>query len=202
MGGTRPLTPAEFDEAINSFGGRYAGRDRLMLAFGVATGYRIAEILSLQQRQLWRDGRIPDWVKVRRGYMKGQRASRRMPLTRNLHPPIIEWMDQLEAMGLRGERWPVFVSRVTDGRGNPKAISYRRALQIIQECFEECFMDGSLATHSMRKTFAKRFMDAGGDLKRLKDILCHADLRVTEHYVDFDIEESYDLVRQINGGSQ
>jgi integrase len=48
MPGCRPLTDDEVDLVLQSFGGRYALRDRALFCLGIYTGFRITELLSLR----------------------------------------------------------------------------------------------------------------------------------------------------------
>ena len=46
MSGCRPLQGAEVVEVAQSFGGRYALRDRALFLVGLYTGFRITELLT------------------------------------------------------------------------------------------------------------------------------------------------------------
>jgi integrase len=48
MKGCRPLTEAEVALVRQSFGGRYARRDRALFLLGVKSGFRISELLALR----------------------------------------------------------------------------------------------------------------------------------------------------------
>jgi integrase len=70
MRGCRPLTDSEIALVSRSFGGTYAARDRALFIVGIKTGFRIAELLSLQVGDVWQYGRVVDQVTVERAHMK------------------------------------------------------------------------------------------------------------------------------------
>jgi site-specific recombinase XerD len=43
-----------------------------------------------------------------------------------------------------------------------------------------------LRLHDLRHTFASHFVEAGGDLRTLQDLLGHTEYRTTEIYAHFD----------------
>lgn len=49
----RPLTNEEIQTCLNSFKGGYSKRDLAIFTLGLATGFRIKEILSLRIRDIY-----------------------------------------------------------------------------------------------------------------------------------------------------
>lgn len=80
MKGCRPLTDREIDEVLQSFGGRYARRDRALFLLGVKTGFRISELLSLTIGRVLQHGRVVERVSVSRRHMKKKIEGRTVPL--------------------------------------------------------------------------------------------------------------------------
>jgi integrase len=68
--GCRPLTEREVSLMRQSFGGRYAVRDRALFILGVNSGFRISELLSLRVHDVLQYGRVGDRVTVHRRHMK------------------------------------------------------------------------------------------------------------------------------------
>jgi integrase len=52
MSGCQPLHSSAVVEVAQSFGGRYAARDRALFLVRLYTGFRITELLSLHWRRL------------------------------------------------------------------------------------------------------------------------------------------------------
>lgn len=82
MKGCRPFTDIELDVIEGSYRGCRAFaemRDAALLSFGVRSGYRISEILSLNIGDfINEDGKFFDRILVARQNMKGARASREL----------------------------------------------------------------------------------------------------------------------------
>ena len=76
MSGCRPLQAAEVVEVAQSFGGRYALRDRALFLVGLYTGFRITELLSLRWRDCLRHGQVAAAVTVARRAMKNEQRGR------------------------------------------------------------------------------------------------------------------------------
>jgi integrase len=80
MPGCRPLTDDEVDLVLQSFGGRYALRDRALFLLGIYTGFRITELLSLRLADVAPHQQVVPRITVPRRHMKGKYASRSVPV--------------------------------------------------------------------------------------------------------------------------
>src|SRR5262245_48838508 len=94
MAGCRAFTDAEVQVISQSFGGRYALRDKALFLVGVYTGFRISELLSLQVRDVWQYGRVSDLISVARRYMKRRREGRTVRLHPVAQAAIAAWLAQ------------------------------------------------------------------------------------------------------------
>jgi len=185
MKGCRPLTNEEMELVAKTFGGRYAARDKALFVLGVSTGFRISELLSIRVRDVWQHGRFVDEVTVDRKYMKGENSSRTVELDPVAKAALSDWLPQLWELGYTEPDSFVFQSQRS--KKENKAISYRAALFIIQQAFEMNELTGNLATHTMRKTFARSFVDNyGPNIFALSDALGHADISTTQRYYQVD----------------
>lgn len=190
MKGCRPLTKAEIDEIVISFGGRYAARNQALFLLGIKSGFRISELLSLRVGDVLHHGKVVDRVSVRRQNMKKKMEGRTILLHPGVKDALATWLRELADDGYMAEDSFVFQSR----RGSNKAISRVQAYRILTGIFDDCEMTGKLGTHSMRKTFAARIYDQlDGDLVKTQRALGHRNVNSTVSYLSFreeDIDEA------------
>ena len=77
------------------------------------------------------------------------------------------------------ETWrPLFPSRKFGS-----ALSRSQAHRILERAFQQAGLNGKLATHSLRKTFAQRIYDASGDIFLVKEMLGHKSVETTKQYL-------------------
>ena len=58
-----------------------------------------------------------------------------------------------------------------------------QAHRILEKAFQQSELNGKLATHSMRKTYAQRMYDATGDIFMVKEALGHKSVETTRQYL-------------------
>jgi len=177
MKGSRPLTDREVSLVAQSFGGRFAARDKALFVLGVRTGFRISELLSLKVKDLVQHGKVFERVAVQRRHMKKKVEGRSVVLHPEAKAAVAEWV--LEA-GLGPDDY-LFRSRKGSG-----PISRVTAWKVLDEAFRTNGMTGRLGTHTMRKTFADRVYTAiDGDLVGTQRALGHRNINSTVQYLSF-----------------
>lgn len=197
MAGCRPLTPDEIKalDAPGVFAGRYARRDRALFTLGLYTGLRIRELLSLRVKDLVHPGgRFVARILIERRNVKRKRQGRQVPFHRAARLAVQDWLREMYAAGHVGRNVHVFRSQ----KGRDAAMSVPHAWRVFSGVFNRAGMDGRLATHTMRKTFARSFYDLAMDRllvgERIDPIratmyaLGHASVATTEKYLDFDAQ--------------
>ena len=151
MKGTRPLDNTEICSVSACFTGMYEVRNRGLFMLGVSTSGRISELLSL---------RICDVFQNRK---KGKQTSRAVPVNvdgRNAINALVNW--HRDRYGEIDNSRPLFPSR--NGKGMQQ-MSRRTAHNVLKDAFVSAGLNGHLATHSLRKSFAQRVYEQSGDIR-------------------------------------
>jgi integrase len=197
MKGCRPLTDVEVRLVLQSFGGRYAQRDRALFLLGVRSGFRISELLALQVGDVWQAQHVVERVTVRRRHMKNKTEGRTILLHPEARAALAAWLGELQAAGPCPGATYVFQSR----KGTNRPISRRHALRVLREVYDANELTGPLGTHAMRKTFANQVYrhlctrraagEAIDPFRTTSKALGHRSLTSTDGYLSFleaDIE--------------
>lgn len=189
MSGTRPLTKEEIALTRTLF---KSLRDESLYVLGIKAGFRVTELLSLRLSDIFQHGSIVARVKVERKSMKGKVRSRDVALHSDAKSILLQYIktELISVFGkeiLKDKFFPLFPSRQKDKYGKIVAIKRCQAWNILKAAYNEAEMTGHLATHSMRKTFAKNtYKNLDKDLRQLQLALGHADIRTTIEYLPPD----------------
>ena len=162
MKGTRPLDNDEIQRVSACFTGTFAVRNRGLFMLGVSTGGRISELLSLTIGDVYQNGKAVSDLLFDKSIVKGGEVSRAVPVNRDGREAIdrlIAWHRETY-QNTKADR-PLFPSR--NGQGE-KQMSRRTAHDVLKNAFEAAGLNGHLATHSLRKSFAQRLYDRTGDI--------------------------------------
>ena len=179
MKGTRPLNNREIRQVIDCFEGIYEVRNRCLFVLGVSTGGRISELLGLVVGDVWQNSRAVRDLLFDKSIVKGKDASRAVPVNvdgRAAIEELIGW--HKEKFGKVVGRRALFVSR--QGAG---AMNRRTAHIILKAAFEQAGLNGKLATHSLRKSFAQRLYEQTGDIFCVQEMLGHKNIATTQKYL-------------------
>ena len=182
MKGTRPLDNNEIRLVSAYFTGNpYEVRNRSLFLLGVSTGGRISELLSLRIGDVWQNGRSVTDLLYDRSIVKGGEVSRAVPVnTDGLRSidDLIRW--RREQYGTAEKNRPLFPSRNGHGR---KPLSRREAHTVLKDAFMTAGLNGHLATHSLRKSFAQRLYEQMGDVFVVQEMLGHKPIATTQKYL-------------------
>lgn len=182
MKGCRALTSGEVRLISHSFYGKYENRNRALFLLGCKTGLRISELLSLKIKDVYQDGRVKTEIEVRRANTKGRKSGRIVYLNNATARTALEnWLRDLRNLDYyRAEDAYVFQSR----KGCNQPISRRQACRILEQAVRDNELDGKIATHSMRKTYAKDMLRAlDNNLVDLQSALGHTSINSTVSYI-------------------
>jgi integrase len=184
MAGARALTPEEVELIFQKLGHkrqRYGRRNQLLFLFGIKTGFRVSEILSVKVSDVIQFGKVVDKVTVTKDRMKGRRFSRTVVLHPDLKPLIRAWVKEAN---LELHHF-LFCSQKKGG------FPLRR--ETVHDIFMEAYsclqLTGQIGCHATRKTFATRvYENTGHDILKTQKALGHRFVSTTLAYLEVDQE--------------
>lgn len=192
MKGTRPLDNQEIKQVRDAFCGKWQIRNRALFMIGVSTGGRISELLSLTSGDVWQNNAPVTDLLFDKSIVKGKEQSRAVPVNsdgRQAIREIIEWHTSQYCH--TDPHRPLYPSR--NGKGN-KSMSRRAAHDVLKAAFEAAGLNGKLATHSMRKSFAQRLYDRTSDIYAVQEMLGHKHIATTQKYLGVNYATVRDAV--------
>jgi len=195
MKGTRPLDNNEILLVSACFDGSFEIRNRGLFMLGVSTGGRISELLSLRVGDVYQNGRAVTDLLFDKSVVKGGEVSRSVPVNRDGRRAIeelIAW--HAERYQNAEKNRPLFPSR--NGQGE-KRMSRRTAHDVLKSAFEAAGLNGHLATHSLRKSFAQRLYDKTGDIFAVQEMLGHKSVATTQKYLGVNYASIKEAVEEM-----
>lgn len=190
MKGCRALADAEYEATLAAFRGPNEVRDRTLFVLAANTGFRIAEILSLRVRDVFRDGAVVDRLYVARDNRKGKKEGHQVALRPEASLALAWHVAHQRTLGFGSQADFLFQSR------SPRntAVGYELALRALKRAFARAGIVGpprSLGWHVTRKTFAaKVYGVTKGDFFKTSKILGHKSPSSTASYLAFVAEEA------------
>ena len=195
MRGTRPLDNDEIRRVSTCFTGPFAIRNRGLFMLGVSTGGRISELLSLQIGDVYQNRKPVTDLLFEKSIVKGGEVSRAVPVNRDGRRAIddlITWHREQYRTATASR--PLFPSRNGNGR---KRMSRRAAHDMLQNAFESAGLNGKLATHSLRKSFAQRLYNETNDIFAVQEMLGHKNVSTTQRYLGVNYADIREAVERM-----
>jgi len=179
MKGCRPLDTNEIIKIAEQFDGVFEVRNRSLFMLGVSVGGRISELLALKIKDVWQNEQAVSDLLFEKGVVKGKETARMIPVNADGRQAIFELIQwHQKQFGNKDPRRPLFPSRKFG-----TALSRSQAHRILEKAFQQAGLNGKLATHSLRKTFAQRIYDASSDIFLAQELLGHRDVETTKQYL-------------------
>ena len=200
MKGTRPLDNSEIMLVSACFDGTFEARNRGLFMLGVSTGGRISELLSLQISDVYQNGAAVTDLLFDKSIVKGGEVSRAVPVNRDGRQAIenlVSWHN--EQYGKLDVTRPLFPSRSGQGM---KRMSRRTVHYVLKAAFIAAGLNGHLATHSMRKSFAQRLYDRTSDIFAVQEMLGHKAVSTTQKYLGVNYANIKEAVEQMAVSSE
>ena len=195
MKGTRPLDNDEIRLVSVCFEGTFEVRNRGLFMIGVSTGGRISELLSLTIGDLYQNESAVTDLLYDKSIVKGSEVSRAVPVNRDGRDAIdalISWHWE-QYRNTQASR-PLFPSRHKSGT---VPMHRQTAHQMLKKEFIAAGLNGKIATHSLRKSFAQRVYEQSGDIYLVKELLGHRNVATTQSYLGVNYADARDAVESI-----
>lgn len=201
MKGTRPLDNDEIRRVSASFTGMFEIRNRGLFMLGVSTGGRISELLNLRIGDVYQNHAPITDLLYDKSIVKGGEISRAVPINadgRQAIDDLVAW--HREQYGNTEDNRPLFPSRHKSGT---VPLHRQTAHQMLKKAFIEAGLNGKIATHSLRKSFAQRVYEQSNDIYLVKELLGHKSVSTTQQYLGVNYADARDAVESIalNGES-
>lgn len=193
MKGCRPLTDEEIEKVLAALSrNTFAARDRALFMIGLKTGFRISELLSLRVKDVFIDDKIAEEISVGRQYMKGKKEGRSVPfLNERAHSILRAWLDELGTS--EPERF-LFTSRLK----SKTPIDRKTAWKMLKKAYAVSEAGGKVATHTMRKTFAKHAKRlVNNDMQAVQKMMGHKQVETTIRYTEADDDVVNEAFRKL-----
>ena len=195
MKGTRPLDNNEIRLVSACFTGTFATRNRGLFMLGVSTGGRISELLSLTIGDVYQNGKPVSDLLYSKNIVKGGEVSRTVPVNQDGSTAIatlIAWHRE-KYLNTKPYR-PLFPSRHQSGT---VPLHRQSAHQMLKKAFIAAGLNGKIATHSLRKSFAQRIYEQSGDIYLVKELLGHRNVATTQAYLGVNYADARKAVEAI-----
>ena len=200
MKGTRPLDNDEIRRVSTCFTGTFATRNRGLFMLGVSTGGRISELLSLTIGDVYQNRRAVTDLLFDKSIVKGGEVSRAVPVNadgRRAIDELVSW--HREKYKTIASTRPLFPSR---NRNGTVPMNRQTAHEMLKQAFLAAGLNGKLATHSLRKSFAQRVYEQSGDIYLVQELLGHRSVSTTQKYLGVNYATAREFVEAIAIGYQ
>lgn len=199
MKGTRPLTNDEIRKVRDAFDGVYAQRNSGLFMLGVSIGGRISELLALTVWDVWQNGNPVSDFQFDKSIVKGGETSRTIPVNHDGRQAITQIIDWHKAQfGIFLD--PTIPLIPSQKKVNGKVVAMKRQAyhKILQNAFVKAGLNGKLATHTLRKTFAQRLYEKSSDIYLVKELLGHKNVSTTQAYIGVNYVTAQEAVEAMS----
>ena len=172
----RHLRPGEVETLLEARvpDNQMHARDRAMIELLYATGLRVAELVSLDWRDLDLEARVLTVV--------GKGGKERMvPFGRPAREALEAWRKASRALP-RADDDALFCNR----RGG--RLTDRSVRRVLDRWVAAAALAQGVHPHTLRHTFATHLLEQGADLRAIQELLGHASLGTTQRYTHVDID--------------
>lgn len=158
-------------------------RNVAVVAAMARAGLRVGEVVGLDVADMDLNERS-GWVTIRQG--KGLKE-RKSPLSLEARKALSMYLEARPEWA--GE--PLFVSKTGE------RLSSRAVQQMVKSAAQRAGIEQDVTPHTLRHTFATRFLEQGGDLATLRDILGHANIATTSRYLHSNANKMQEMVKEL-----
>ena len=162
---------------------------------GVSTGGRISELLSLRISDVYQNHAPVTDLLYDKSIVKGGEISRAVPINadgRHAIGDLVAW--HREQYRNTEDNRPLFPSRHKSGT---VPLHRQTAHQMLKKAFIAAGLNGKIATHSLRKSFAQRVYEQSNDIYLVKELLGHKNVSTTQQYLGVNYADAREAVESI-----
>ncbi|WP_453991383.1 tyrosine-type recombinase/integrase [Bacillus nitroreducens] len=165
---------------------QHSQRDLLFFVFGINTGMRVSDLLTLKVEDVWDGKKIKEFVSL-----KGAQTDEATDfyINHSVKTELKKYLSQVELE----ENDYLFKSKK-----NNKPITRQQAYRIINQAAKEVGIPGKVGTHTLRKTFGYHAYRKGIAVSILSKIYHHQSSAETLHYIGIDKNEKYTIKVDVN----
>ncbi len=150
-------------------------RDKLIIEFIYATGIRVSECVKMKVKDVNFEEGI---AKVVAG--KGAK-DRIVIISKQWIEKYKKYLEKREKRGIKSEY--LFC------KGNGKQLSVDTIQRILRKARKRAGISKKVTPHSIRHSFATHLLEAGENIRKIQELLGHANLSTTQIYTHISLEE-------------
>lgn len=186
----------EFVDMYHAFPHHNRERNQALFVFQAMTGFRIDEVLSLDIRDVWVNGKLAHRVEVSKRFMKKQRESSAIVLNETCREHLGKWLLKVKKAGNLKPNNPLFhyvkpVEKkyprhpgIKDSKAEVLRLTPRAALKLYKEAADRANIRKRIGTHSVRKLFVDGLYEQSGrDPAVGQRAARHKTLDTLHHYI-------------------
>ena len=161
-------------------------RDYLLFVFGINSGLRIGDILSLKLADVKNSkGNLKDNLDI-----KEQKTgkTRKVFFNKQIKEALNHY---LKKTGIFDLDQHLFTNEKTKGN---KPISRVRAWQLIQTWCRKVGITDKVGGHTLRKSFGYHLRKQGVSIERISNLLNHKNIKVTFRYIGINDDENKEVI--------
>jgi integrase len=161
-------------------------RDYLMFVFGINSGLRIGDILSLRLGDVKDDeGSIKDHLDIRE---QKTNKTRRVHFNKQIKQAIDYYIKKADAFDL--DQYLFTNEKSKENR----PITRIRAYQLINRWCRDVGISHKVGGHTLRKTFGYHLRMQGVSIERISSLLNHQNIKVTFRYIGINDDENKETI--------
>lgn len=192
MNFVQPIRDLEKISEVRNFLANKNKRDELIFCFGIYTGLRISDILTIRVK----DVQGKDYFHiVEQKTKKAKQRSRTQPVRKRI--PIVKKLKRLINDFCVNMQPNDFLFKSREGKNKP--ITRVRAYDILREAANYCELK-EIGTHTLRKTCGYLIYQETKDIALIQEILGHSTPYITKRYIGLNqeaIDEAYYLLNKL-----
>ncbi|WP_342471625.1 tyrosine-type recombinase/integrase [Metasolibacillus sp. FSL H7-0170] len=193
MNFVQPIRDLEKISEVRTYLADKNKRDELLFCFGIYTGLRISDILTVKVQDVY--GKDYFYV-VEQKTKRAKQRSKKYTVRKRI--PIVTKLKKLITNYCEGLRMSDYLFKSRQGKNRP--ITRVRAYDILRNAAQHCGLK-EIGTHTLRKTFGYLvYHENDKDVALLQDIFNHSAPYITLKYIGVNqdaIDEAYSALNDL-----